>query len=157
MPMKNVSRHEIQTFADGEIVVREGEGTREMFVIRKGEIEIVKVVGGHEVRLAVLQRGAIFGEMALLEGLPRSATARARGATSLVVLRPGSLLLQIRRDPTFAFELLQQMGRRIRELNDKLVSNVVSEDFGDRDSTLIMAAASEYPTAESDDDDEAET
>ena len=49
------------------------------------------------------------------------------------------------------------MSRRIRELNDKLVSNVVSEDFGDRDSTLIMAAASEYPTAESDDDDEAET
>ena len=154
--MKSVSRHEIQTFADGEIVVREGEETREMFVIRKGEIEVVKLVGGHEVLLAVLQRGAIFGEMALLEGLPRSATARARGATSLVVLRPGSLLLQIRRDPTFAFELLQQMSRRIRELNDKLVSNLASEDFGDRHSTLMMTAASEYPTVESD-DDEAET
>lgn len=156
--MKNVSRHEIQTFADGEIVVREGEETREMFVIRKGEIEIVKLVDGHEVMLSVLRRGAIFGEMALLEGLPRSATARARGATSLVVLRPGSLLLQIRRDPTFAFELLQQMSRRIRELNDRVVSNVASADLGDRldRSTSMMTAESEYPTAESD-DDEAET
>ena len=127
--MKNLSHHEIQAFADGDVIVREGEETREMFVIRDGEVEITKQVGGHEVHLAVLARGALFGEMSLLEGLPRSATARARGATSLVVLRPGSLLLQIRRDPTFAFELLQQMSRRVRELNDKLVFKVNILEF----------------------------
>ncbi len=150
--MKNVSRHEIQNFADGEIIVREGEATREMFVIRKGEVEVVKLVGGHEVTLAVLPRGAIFGEMALLEGLPRSATARARSATSLVVMRPGSLLLQIRRDPTFAFELLQQMSCRIRELNDKLVFPVAGEgEFGNRlaRSRLVDTARAEYQATES--------
>lgn len=147
--MKQLSHHEIQNFADGEIVVREGEETREMFVIRKGQIEILKQVGGHEVRLAVLGRGAFFGEMSLLEGLPRSATARARGETSLVVLRPGSLLLQIRRDPTFAFEMLQQMSRRIRELNEKLVFKVASAEFGNRlaRSAFMMSAASEYATS----------
>jgi len=119
--MKVSRRHEIQKFEDGEAVVREGEESREMFIIRTGRVEIVKEMAGQEVRLATLERGSFFGEMSLLEGLPRSATARAVGPTELVILRPGSLLVQIRRDPTFAFELLQQMSRRVRELNDRLI------------------------------------
>jgi len=147
--MKNLSHHEIQSFDDGEVIVREGEETREMFVIRSGEVEIIKQVSGHEVRLTVLGRGAFFGEMSLLEGLPRSAPARAMGATSLVVLRPGSLLLQLRRDPTFAFELLQQMSRRVRELNEKLIFKVAGAEFGNRlaRSAFMMTAASEYASA----------
>lgn len=119
--MKVSRRHEVQTFEDGEVVVREGDESREMFIIRRGRVEIQKEIGGKEVRLATLERGSFFGEMSLLEGLPRSATARALGTTELVILRPGSLLVQIRRDPTFAFEILQQMSRRVRALNDRLV------------------------------------
>jgi CRP-like cAMP-binding protein len=106
-------------------------------------------VGGHEVRLAVLERGSFFGEMSLLEGMPRSATARAIGKTELVVLRPGSLLVQIRRDPTFAFELLQQMSRRVRELNDKLVLKVASAEFGNRlaRASFLLSAVSEYKSS----------
>jgi len=121
MSMKVSRRHEVQKFEDGEVVVGEGDESREMFVIRSGRVEIVKEMGGQEVRLATLERGSFFGEMSLLEGLPRSATARALGPTELVILRPGSLLVQIRRDPTFAFEILQQMSRRVRELNDRLI------------------------------------
>ena len=148
--MKVPKGHEIQTFDDGEVVVREGEETREMFIIREGRIEILKQVGGHEVRLAILERGSFFGEMSLLEGLPRSATARAIGKTELVVLRPGSLLVQIRRDPTFAFELLQQMSRRVRELNDKLVLKVASAEFGNRlaRASFLLSAVAEYSPAE---------
>jgi CRP-like cAMP-binding protein len=144
--VKNPSRYEIQTFEDGEIVVREGDETREMFVIKEGAIEVFRNVGGHEVRLAVLDRGNFFGEMSLLEGLPRSATARARGKTELVVLRPGTLLLRIRQDPTFAFELLQQMSHRVRQLNDQLVLKVARAEFGNRlaRSAFMMTAASEY-------------
>ena len=149
--MKGPKGHEVQAFEDGEVVVREGEETREMFIIREGRIEILKQVGGHEVRLAVLERGSFFGEMSLLEGLPRSATARAIGKTELVVLRPGSLLVQIRRDPTFAFELLQQMSRRVRELNDKLVLKVASAELGNRlaRASFLLSAVAEYaPSAE---------
>jgi CRP-like cAMP-binding protein len=148
--MKVSKRHEIQSFEDGEVVVQEGDETREMFIIHQGSVEILKHVGGHEVQLAVLERGSFFGEMSLLEGLPRSATARAVGPTKLLVLRPGSLLLQIRRDPTFAFELLQQMSRRIRELNDKLVFKVATAEFGNRlaRSAFMMSAISEYAATE---------
>jgi CRP-like cAMP-binding protein len=89
--------------------------------------------------------------MSLLEGLPRSATARAIGKTELVVLLPGSLLVQIRRDPTFAFELLQQMSRRVRDLNDKLVLKVANAEVGNRlaRATFLLSALAEYaPGAE---------
>ncbi len=153
--MKVPKGHEVQTFEDGEVVVREGEETREMFIIRSGRIEILKQVGGHEVRLAVLERGSFFGEMSLLEGLPRSATARAIGKTELVVLRPGSLLVQIRRDPTFAFELLQQMSHRVRDLNDKLVLKVASAEVGNRlaRASFLLSAVAEYaPSVDKDSD-----
>jgi CRP-like cAMP-binding protein len=120
-----------------------------MFVVHQGRIEILKHAGGHDVQLAILDRGSFFGEMSLLEGLPRSATARALGSTKLLVLRPGSLLLMLRRDPTFAFEMLQQMSGRIRHLNDKLVLKVGIAEFGNRlaRSAIITSATSEYKPA----------
>lgn len=155
--MKLTTKHEIQSFADGEIIFNEGDTTAEMYVISRGMVEITKHVGGHPIRLATLERGSVFGEMSLLEGLPRSATARAKGVTSLLVLRPGSLLLQIRRDPTFAFELLQQLSSRIRELNEKLVFRLATAEFGNRlaRSTFMMSAGAEYPTPDVTDESEA--
>ncbi len=155
--MKLVTKHEIQTFADGEVIFTEGDTTSEMYVISRGMVDISKQVGGHPIRLATLDRGSVFGEMSLLEGMPRSATARAKGPTSLLVLRPGSLLLQIRRDPTFAFELLQQLSGRIRELNDKLVFGLATAEFGNRlaRSTFMLSAAAEYSTSDAVDEPEA--
>lgn len=148
--MKSLSQHELQSFEDGETIFREGEESSEMFVLRSGKVEILKDVGGHQVRLAVLERGSFFGEMSLLEGLPRSATARAIGKAMLLVLRPGSLLLQIRRDPTFAFELMQQMSRRIRDLNDKLVFKLAAAEFGNRLARSTFTSASTEFTASRD-------
>ena len=144
--MKATRHHEVQTFADGEIIFNEGDSSSEMFVVRTGKVEISKNVGGHSMRLAALDRGSFFGEMSLLEGLPRSATARAMGDVSLLVLRPGSLLLQIRRDPTFAFELLQQLSGRIRDLDEKLVFKLATAEFGNRlaRSAFMMGAGAEY-------------
>jgi CRP-like cAMP-binding protein len=110
----------VERYADGEIIVREGEAGREMYVIQRGSVEVTKSLGGREMVLATLERGTFFGEMSLLESLPRNATVRAKGDTELLVIDPGSLLLKIRRDPTFAFEMLQHMSRRIRELDDRL-------------------------------------
>lgn len=151
--MKATRQHEVQSYADGEIIFNEGESSSEMYVVRAGKVEISKLVGGHSIRLAVLDRGSFFGEMSLLEGLPRSATARAVGSVSLLVLRPGSLLLQIRRDPTFAFELLQQLSGRIRELNEKLVVKMATAEFGNRlaRSAYMVSAVAEFKSVNDND------
>lgn len=112
-------------FQDGETVFLEGDESREMYVIQEGQLVIKKKIpNGTEIQLARFTRGDFVGEMALLESLPRFATAYAVGKTKLLVLRPGGFLLKIRRDPTFAFEMLQQLSRRIRITNERLVDMV---------------------------------
>lgn len=110
-----------RTYADGEVIVREGEFSRDMFVIQSGEVQITKRVGEREVELARLHQGDFFGEMSLLESLPRDATARSMGETALLVISAGALLVRMRRDPTFGFEMLHRLSGRLRALNARLV------------------------------------
>ncbi|MBI3204223.1 MAG: cyclic nucleotide-binding domain-containing protein [Myxococcales bacterium] len=110
-----------RTYGDGESIVEEGDHSRDMFVIQTGRVRISKKVGERELELATLERGDFFGEMSLLESLPRDATARAVGTTELLVISAGALLVRMRRDPTFAFEMLHRLSGRVRLLNARLV------------------------------------
>ena len=123
MPHRKQSHSEEleRTYSDAEVIVREGESTRDMFVIQSGRVRISKRVGERDVQLAVLERGDFFGEMSLLESLPRDATALALGETHLLVISAGALLVRMRRDPTFAFEMLHRLSGRVRSLNARLV------------------------------------
>jgi CRP/FNR family cyclic AMP-dependent transcriptional regulator len=131
----------IERFRDGDIIVREGDLGREMYVIRRGRVEVTRSHDGRNVVLATLERGSFFGEMSLLEAEPRSATVRAKGDTELLVIEPGTLLLKIRRDPTFAFEMLQHMSRRIRNLDDQLMALLHdNEPLSNETQTIRMSA-----------------
>jgi CRP/FNR family transcriptional regulator, cyclic AMP receptor protein len=106
--------------ADGDYIVREGDTGTDMYVIESGSVEISKRIGARQVVLGVLGRGDFFGEMSLLESLPREADARAVGETRLLVLSQGGLLLRLRRDPTFCLEMLHRLSGRLRDLNARL-------------------------------------
>lgn len=121
-----VSKHSRQAeleraYEDAQVICREGEVSEEMFVIQSGKVRIVKERDGVQVQLAVLDKGDFFGEMSLLEGLPRDASAIAVGATHVLVMSSGALLVRLRRDPTFAFELLRRLSGRVRALNARLL------------------------------------
>lgn len=108
-----------RTLADGEYVFRRHDVGGEMFVVRSGCVVLSRIVGGREVEIERLTRGAFFGEMSVLESLPREADARAVGPTTLLVIGSGGLLLRLRRDPSFALEMLHRMSGRIRVLNTR--------------------------------------
>jgi CRP/FNR family cyclic AMP-dependent transcriptional regulator len=112
-----------RVFEDGEMIFTEGDSGRELFVIQEGGVDILKAskAGGAALKIAEFKKGDFFGDMALLQGIPRFASARARGPTKLLVLQPGGFLLKIRRDPTFAFEMLQQLSERVRFASSKLL------------------------------------
>ena len=124
--MSGISRRLARTLereihaADGEIIVREGEEGVDMFLIRSGTVEIFHTRNGQEVVAARLGKGDFFGEMSVLESLPRDASARAVGATVLSVLGPGALLLRLRQDPSLAVEMLHALSGRIRVLNSRI-------------------------------------
>lgn len=150
--MKRFPQEFVQNYQGGDWIFRAGEETREMFIIQRGEVSVViepqnkgpKKEGSQaapqEIELARLGQGEFLGEMALLESLPRSASARAVGPTSLLVLQPGGFLLKIRRDPTFAFEMLQRLSSRIRTANDRLLEAVKRESLAAEQVTRIQSA-----------------
>jgi len=106
-----------KTFRDGEIIFEEGSTGRDMFVIQSGQVEIVTGKGEAETVLAVLGKGEIFGEMALFERLPRSATVRAKGSARVLTVDPRTFLSKVSADPTLAFEILKRMSKRVRRLD----------------------------------------
>ena len=124
---KKFTDQQIRKLTDGEILFRDGDLSREMYIVQKGSLEIFKTVDGKKIILATVERGSMAGEMSLLESLPRSASARAVGDTTLLVFEPGGFLLKIRRDPTFAFELMKHLSSRIRQTNEKLMVLVTAE------------------------------
>lgn len=105
-----------RTFDAGEAIVQRGDAADEMFVIRSGRVEIRRDDGV----VAELGPGDFFGEMSLLESLPRDADAVALTAVDLLVITQGALLVRLRRDPTFALEMLHRLSGRVRALNAQL-------------------------------------
>ncbi len=110
-------------YEGGTVICHEGEVSQEMYVIQSGRVRIFKNAAGSVLELATLEKGDFFGEMSVLEGLPRDASAEAIGKTQVLVLSAGALLVRLRRDPTFAFELLRRLSGRVRALNARLLSH----------------------------------
>ncbi|MGZ3770816.1 MAG: Crp/Fnr family transcriptional regulator [Bdellovibrio sp.] len=140
-PKKRFTDQQILKLNNGEYLFREGDLSREMYIIQKGTIEVFKNVEGSKVILGQIQRGNMVGEMSLLESLPRSASAKAVGECVLIVLDPGSFLLKIRRDPTFAFELMKQLSGRIRQTNEKLFSLIAAEHVSKNSLQKVIESA----------------
>jgi CRP-like cAMP-binding protein len=105
-----------RTYPNGEVIVRQGEAGKEMYVVLSGKLEVVADVHGREVAIAVLVAGDVFGEMALFEREVRSATVRALGEARVLTIEKSSFLRRVHEDPSLAFRILEQMSRRIRGL-----------------------------------------
>jgi CRP/FNR family transcriptional regulator, cyclic AMP receptor protein len=123
-----------RTYGIGDIVFSEGEQGAEMFIVQEGRVVITKQVAGRDVFLAAAGRGDFFGEEALFDSQTRRATCYAMVPSRLLALRSGELLIKLRRDPTFAFEMLQQMSRRISGLESNIATMMEEELASRRES-----------------------
>ncbi|NDG86143.1 MAG: cyclic nucleotide-binding protein [Proteobacteria bacterium] len=111
----------LEDFEDGACIFEEGDTGRDLYIIQSGSVRISKKTPSGEIEMAVFQKGDFFGDMALLQSLPRYASAHAQGTTRLLILKPAGFLMKIRRDPTFAFEMLQQLSYRVKASNDRML------------------------------------
>ena len=101
----------------GHIIFREGESGECLYVILDGEVDVT--VNGHHVWR--LQAGEIFGEMALVEARPRSATAVAHSACRLVAIDERRFLFLVTQTPYFALGLLRLLASRLRAMDETVV------------------------------------
>ncbi len=111
-----------RTFKAGEVVVREGERGHTMFVVRSGQVRISKRVRAGERTLAVLGPGEFFGEMAVLSGRPRSATATAQSELTLLELDEKRFDAMIRSQAEIAARIMKKLARRLDEADSLIVT-----------------------------------
>jgi CRP-like cAMP-binding protein len=109
-----------KVYKDREVICREGDKGDAMYVVQSGEVRISKQNGKEDVDIATLGPGEIFGEMALFDKAPRSATAAARGGARVLSIDRKKLFTTISRDPTLVFKILETMSSRIRKMNSDL-------------------------------------
>ncbi len=107
---------ELKEIKAGEIVVREGEDSHDIYVVRSGSMTVEKEIGGKAVFLNYIPAGSYFGEMALVDGGPRTATVRA-AIKSDVIRFDGDVFRQLlAKKPALRMKLEADMKTR-RELN----------------------------------------
>ena len=105
----------------GALLCRAGDEGDAMYVIEEGKVRIfVRAKDGHEVTLTELQRGDFFGEMALLDGKPRSADARVAENARLAVLSREHFLSFMRSNSNVALEMLTALANRLRQTDELL-------------------------------------
>ena len=111
-----IARH-----AKDEVLFREGDLGREMFIVLSGEVQISKLIGGVALPLGVFRAGEFFGEMALVEAGVRTATATVKqDGTELVAVNQARFVYLVSQQPAFALSVMRMMGRRVEEMNQRL-------------------------------------
>jgi CRP/FNR family cyclic AMP-dependent transcriptional regulator len=105
----------------GAVLFRTGDEGDAMYLIEEGKVRIcVRAKDGHEVTLTELNRGDFFGEMALLDGKPRSADAQVAEDARLAVLSREHFLSFVRSNPNVALEMLTALANRLRHTDELL-------------------------------------
>ena len=99
-----------QAFKAGAVIFRAGDKADTMYVIRSGEVVIERATK----IVATLVQGAMFGEMALIDGSPRSATARAKTDCEVTVIGQETFLFLIHETPFFAMAVMPTLVDRLR-------------------------------------------
>ncbi len=116
-------------FATGREIFREGDPGDGVYVVRDGLVEIAHFADGKEHRVfSQLGPGEIFGEMAVIENLPRSATALAARDTRLYFIPRDEMLALLKRSPGLAFNLLSEISRRLRDFNQLHLREIIQAE-----------------------------
>ncbi len=113
-----LAKHEV--FDEGDVIIKEGDRDGRLFVIIRGEAEVVKNLGRkNRLNQRTMDPKSYFGEMALIDDLVRTASVVAKKETEVLTLNQLNLRREMGKYPAIAVELLQMLSRRIRALEKK--------------------------------------
>src|SRR5215212_1765789 len=107
----------------GQLVLREGDPGDSLYVVLDGQLEVTKRHGMQDVLLAVYKAGQFFGEMALLEQAPRSASVRTLRESRLLVISQAAFQTLLSCSPSAPFKILRTVTSRLRSTESMLIQN----------------------------------
>lgn len=110
--------------AANEIIFAERDLGEEMYVVFRGRVLIYQELGGEPVKLDVIEAGGYFGDMAIIDEQPRSASARAEEDSILLVLHRDDFRNAVQDYPDISLAVFREFSRRLRRADDHIRSLV---------------------------------
>jgi RsiW-degrading membrane proteinase PrsW (M82 family)/CRP-like cAMP-binding protein len=123
--LENLSRAIVpRTYSHGDLLFKEGDEGDALYLIQQGGIDLLTAVGAEERLLRTMQVGDMVGELALLDGQPRSAKARANGSLTVLMLRREQFMMFLTSRPQVILAVLQYLTRRVRHVTEIVETSI---------------------------------
>lgn len=129
-----------KTVPAGTVLFKDGEAGNQMFVIQSGKVKISKKAGDTEKTLAILPAGEFFGEMAILNNEPRTATAEVIEESKLLVIDPKTFESMIKGNSEIAIRMIKKLAERLRQA-DEQIENLMIKDNNSKIINLLAKIA----------------
>jgi CRP/FNR family transcriptional regulator, cyclic AMP receptor protein len=132
-------------YGEGEIIFHEGDPGQMLYIVGSGQVRIyVNGLDGSETSVIVFGRpGELFGELAVIDGLPRSATAVSLDQTILYTINREQFRDHMRRSPQLALNFMQELSQRVR-YNTRQMDSLVTLPVPARLARKLVELAQEY-------------
>jgi CRP-like cAMP-binding protein len=125
---------------DAQIVTQDEPGDA-LFIIARGRVKVVLYGdNGREVILTILKAGEFFGEMSLVDDLPRSANVIASEDSTVLILKRDQFTEYVRRNPAMALNIMGELSKRLRRA-DEIIGNLATLDVYGRVSHIMIELA----------------
>jgi len=109
-----------ESYPLGHIIFRENEFSKDIYLIKEGVVAITKKVGSHNLHLSTVEKGGILGEVAMLDGGPRTATATCMEFTKVVRISPSAFKTKFEVIPKYFQKIGKILANRLRETDKRL-------------------------------------
>jgi CRP-like cAMP-binding protein len=106
-----------QTLEPGQVVFSENEDGEQMYIIQEGQVQISRKIAGRETPIAVLEKGDFFGEMAIVNRIKRTASAKALTRSVLLGFDRVGLEQMVEKNPKIALNIIDKLCRRLQNSN----------------------------------------
>jgi CRP-like cAMP-binding protein len=141
-------RPRVVRYGAGQLIFRLGDLGTDMYVINEGKVEVIREDPPGGGTVAVLEKGDFFGEMSVLEGVPRSASVKAISDVKLVRIDGTTFTSLLRAEPEIAVRIMRKLSRRLRE-SDRVIRSLrgeaVAKDAVSQEATAVDASPSISP------------
>ncbi len=117
----------LRVYPKNTMIMSENQGGQDMFIIQDGRVKISKIVDGTEVTLAILKKGDMFGEMALLENKPRSASAIAEDECRLMTVNRSNFDQMVATQPQLIARLTTMLAERLFIMQRQLANSQIRD------------------------------
>lgn len=118
----------LRAYSKGTMIFSEAQSGADMFIIQEGTVKITKIVQNTEVTLAILKKGDMFGEMALLENKPRSASAIANDDCRLMVINKSNFNQMVSTQPQLISRLTTMLADRLWTMHRQLGNSLLNSN-----------------------------